>query len=582
MKIADTSMTGDYAVYGATLVNDTFQYYTGVAATITDTTFTVTVDMTKLVKTELTHFGYGDVYTDEIVDLKDYKPYVLALGTQTVDADNYLMTAWYADLMKMTVGATFPANPIKAAPAIPTCKDLTSVVGTMTNWYHTPLTNNAINFTAASGEDAGTDTFAFTNGSWDFNARGVTIDTLNMEYQLVEGADANITFADGVLTAGNEYTATLRVAGAHEAYVKVTEVITGAITAANVESYISGLYEGEHTVAVTGAITSDTISAIKTALRSNSSAKINLDLSQTTGLTEIFNYTFDGCSNLISIIIPDGVTSIGDSAFYDCTGLTNVNIPDSVTSIGKYAFEKCKALTSVTIPNSVTSIGGGAFFGCEALTSLTVTDGNTTYKGYENCIYTKDGKTLVAAAGDLTNITILDGTLSISDSFFANNNNLTNVTIPDSVTSIGDFAFYNCTGLTNVIIPNSVTSIGGGAFFGCEALVADGNTVYKSYENCIYTKDGKTLVAAVGKLLSITIPDGVTSIGRGAFSGCTNLTNVTIPNSVTSIGGSAFYNCTSLTEINYSGSEEQWKAITIGDNNDSLKNATVNYNYTGE
>ena len=217
MKIADTSMTGDYAVYGATLVNDTFQYYTGVAATITDTTFTVTVDMTKLVKTELTHFGYGDVYTDEIVNLKDYKPYVLALGTQTVDAYNYQMTDWNADLMKMTAGAEFPTNPIKAAPVIPTCNDLNCIAGTMTNWEHTPLTNNAINFTAESD-----DTFAFTNGSWDFKARGVTIDTLNTEYQLVEGADANITFADGVLTAGNEYTATLRVAGAHQAYVKVT------------------------------------------------------------------------------------------------------------------------------------------------------------------------------------------------------------------------------------------------------------------------------------------------------------------------------------------------------------------------
>ena len=217
MKIADTSMTGDYVVYGATPVNDTFQYYTGVAATITDTTFTVTVDMTKLVKTELTHFGYGDVYADEIVDLKDYKPYVLALGTQTIDADNYQMTAWSADLMKMTAGATFPANPIKAAPVIPTCNDLNCIAGTMTNWEHTPLTNNAVDFTAE-----GYDTFAFTNGSWDFKACGVTIEALDTEYQLVEGANANITFADSVLTTGNEYTATLRVAGNHEAYVKVT------------------------------------------------------------------------------------------------------------------------------------------------------------------------------------------------------------------------------------------------------------------------------------------------------------------------------------------------------------------------
>ena len=45
----------------------------------------------------------------------------------------------------------------------------------------------------------------------------------------------------------------------------------------------------------------------------------------------------------------------------------------------------------------------------------------------------------------------------------------------------------------------------------------------------------------------LVIPNGVTSIGVGAFMGCSSLTSVTIPNSVTSIGHNAFYGCTSLT-----------------------------------
>ena len=48
----------------------------------------------------------------------------------------------------------------------------------------------------------------------------------------------------------------------------------------------------------------------------------------------------------------------------------------------------------------------------------------------------------------------------------------------------------------------------------------------------------------------MTIPDGVTSIGDGAFSGCRSLTSVTIPSSVTSIGGSAFSYCSNLKTIN--------------------------------
>ena len=42
------------------------------------------------------------------------------------------------------------------------------------------------------------------------------------------------------------------------------------------------------------------------------------------GVTEIKNYAFSGCSDLTSVVIPNCVTSIGEEAFYDCTGLTSV------------------------------------------------------------------------------------------------------------------------------------------------------------------------------------------------------------------------------------------------------------------
>ncbi|MFR2154840.1 MAG: leucine-rich repeat domain-containing protein [[Eubacterium] siraeum] len=61
-------------------------------------------------------------------------------------------------------------------------------------------------------------------------------------------------------------------------------------------------------------------------------------------------------------------------------------------------------------------------------------------------------------------------------------------------------------------------------------------------------------------LASITISDGVTSIGYSAFEYCTSLKSITIPESVTSIGDCAFADCTSLTSITIPGS-----VTSIGD-----------------
>ena len=48
---------------------------------------------------------------------------------------------------------------------------------------------------------------------------------------------------------------------------------------------------------------------------------------------------------------------------------------------------------------------------------------------------------------------------------------------------------------------------------------------------------------------TVTIGDGITSIGDYAFYSCRGLTELTLPNSVTSIGGGAFEDCSGLTEL---------------------------------
>ncbi len=83
-------------------------------------------------------------------------------------------------------------------------------------------------------------------------------------------------------------------------------------------------------------------------------------------------------------------------------------------------------------------------------------------------------------------------------------------------------------------------------------------------------------------LEEIIIPDGVSYIGDVVFLGCTKLTSITIPNSVTSVGYMAFRECFSLTDVYFTGTEAEWAAISIGDENNPLTQATIHYNYTPE
>ena len=307
------------------------------------------------------------------------------------------------------------------------------------------------------------------------------------------------------------------------------------------------------------------------------------------------------CLSLTNLTISNGITRIGDGAFASCTNLASVTIPDSVTSIGGEAFTACLSLTSVAIPNSVTNIGDWAFTDCTALTAIDVDPENPVYSSIAGVLFDQAQDTLVSYPGGLPgSYAIPNSVTSIQKYAFYTCTTLSNVTIPDSVTNVGDYAFYictslagltlpssltsigngtfgHCTSLTNVAIPNSVTSLGnyafeycislasvaipsstttlgGNLFMGCTSLteidVDPSNPTYSSFAGVLFDKGQTTLIEYPGgQAGSYTIPNGVASIGPGAFSDCTNLTSVTISESVTTIGDDAFEYCFGLTSL---------------------------------
>ena len=338
-----------------------------------------------------------------------------------------------------------------------------------------------------------------------------------------------------------------------------------------------------------------------------------------TGSSSIGDLAFYGCSNLTSIEIPNSVTSIGDRAFLICTSLTSIEIPDSVTSIGDLAFSGCSNLTSIEIPNSMTSIGDDAFRGCTSLTSIEIPDsvtsiGDYAFSGCNNLMYNEYGNAyylgnntnpylvLVKAKNlSITSCTINANTKFVCSGAFSGCNNLmyneygnayylgnntnpylvlvkaknksiTSCTINANTKFICSSAFYECRSLTSIEIPDSVTSIGAGAFCECRSLTS------------IEIPDSVTSIGAGAfrdctSLTSIEIPDIVTSIGDSAFNGCSSLTSVVIGDGVTSIGDYAFSFCNSLKDVYYTGSADDWVAMTIGASNGYLVKATIHYNY---
>ena len=272
-------------------------------------------------------------------------------------------------------------------------------------------------------------------------------------------------------------------------------------------------------------------------------------------ITQIAQDAFTDCTRITSVTVPGTVSTIGNRTFVRMTGLKEIVFQEGVGRIAPGAFSDCTALNRIVIPASCTSIDESAFDTCYEI-AFEVSPDNPVYKSVDGALLTKDGAKLVYAPG-----------------------NVTTYTIPDSVTEIARYAFgagqsLGTVKLASVTVSESVETIPESAFaFGFGAVnVDEGNPNFSSENGVLYNKDRTELLHVPTTATAFTVPDSVTRIGMGALSECaltsivfsdmgtlreigdqafwgSKLRSLTIPEGVESLGDEIAGCCESLTTI---------------------------------
>lgn len=245
-------------------------------------------------------------------------------------------------------------------------------------------------------------------------------------------------------------------------------------------------------------------------------------VSTTNNVTSIGVGAFEGCRNLKNFVFPTQITEISDSTFLGCSELTSVTIPSKVKSIGQDAFHGCSKLEQITIPKSVNYISAQAFYGCRSLTAVycSADPDKLVWGESSNDFIENRGTTCYVASRFLDKYKSKFSSINVNFEAY----------IIDSG-SCGDGVTYQIDGDGAMVI--SKTGAGTGAM--------------TDYTN--YSSNSVPWLSHREDITSLTINDGVTSIGDWAFYYCKSLEDVSLADSITSIGVRAFGETASLNFI---------------------------------
>lgn len=192
------------------------------------------------------------------------------------------------------------------------------------------------------------------------------------------------------------------------------------------------------------------------------------------------------------------------------------------------------------IADGVTGIGSHAFNGMDTLEKVVFQDaskltyvGSYAFSGDNKAQFTDEGNS--GAAGD----------------------DPTRILDLSHVKKMGENAFYNCDGIKGVELSGNITAVETKEGGGTQEI--NNKIPNHAFESC-------------NALTSITVPEGIETIGTAAFAGCTQASSITLPNSLVTIGDRAF-------ACSIDGDNNQLTALTIPENVETI-GASAFYGYT--
>lgn len=327
-------------------------------------------------------------------------------------------------------------------------------------------------------------------------------------------------------------------------------------------------------------------------------------------VTSILGYSQKGANNdfrlnVVRMEIPEGITQINPGS-----------------EGGAFAFEDAKKLVEVTIPSTMAYLGNYAFNRCYALVTM---NGFTDYIGRT----TKIGTLLLNGTlwGEGVDLVIPEGFVTLPEGCF-HGTKISSVTLPSTIETISKHSFAGCSNLTSIDVSkctkiktigdyalektklttfdftpfaSTLESLGEGIFIECGKL-----TTVTGFEKATKLTEIKTKMFYLCPLTEINIPEGIVTIGGGAFRGhMSTQTEFRLPNTVESIGDHAFtrgsrggptnlkiYLSANLKTLSPAYTFENWYygemylsssivEITTGFCNNTLQKGVVYY-YTGD